>query len=603
MKKHFLSFLFLFIAFLLLHSRVFADDKFSTAATTTYTVNPTGNTHVVMNITITNTTPNYYVTSYSLTLGLRHMTNITVHDDKGQIVPVLTTTPNGQEVMIQFNSIVSGLNSNIPLTISYDTSDITTQNGAVWEINVPGLQNQNDFTSFNVQVIVPASFGTPSYIKPQQPTNSLYFTKDELGKSGISIGYGSSQIYNFRLLYHLQNTNLFPISTQIALPPTTNYQQIRLDSLSPKPSQVSIDADGNWLATYILSPSQTTTITAKGAAFVSLYPSVENLTKEQVSEYLRPLSFWQVNDSSIQKLAKQLQTPEKIYDYVVSHLSYDFGRVGINQERLGAVGILQNPTQAVCLEFTDLFVTLARAAGIPAREVDGYGYTQNALERPISKVADILHAWPEYYDLTKKEWIMVDPTWGNTTGGVDYFHQLDTDHIAFALKGISSDYPIPAGGYKLAGHQDDRDISISFEQNETLPNPQVASTIFLHDTYVSAFPISGQITFTNSGTTLFPSQSALITSSTLNPSSQTLRIPYLPPFGHMTVPFAFHKTPFLTNQNSIITIAMFGKTYEKRITIMPFTPEQLIIGGGIIFGIFSIFILIITAKARSVSVS
>ena len=113
---------------------------------------------------------------------------------------------------------------------------------------------------------------------------------------------------------------------------------------------------------------------------------------------------------------------------------------------MGALSALNNPTSAVCLEFTDLFVALSRAAGIPAREIDGYAYTNNAHDRPLSLTEDVLHAWPEYYDFDKKAWIMVDPTWGNTTGGIDYFNALDFDHIAFVIKGENSGYPIPAGG-------------------------------------------------------------------------------------------------------------------------------------------------------------
>ncbi len=30
---------------------------------------------------------------------------------------------------------------------------------------------------------------------------------------------------------------------------------------------------------------------------------------------------------------------------------------------------------------------------------------------------------------------MIDPTWGATTGGVDYFETLDFDHFAFVVKG------------------------------------------------------------------------------------------------------------------------------------------------------------------------
>ena len=57
---------------------------------------------------------------------------------------------------------------------------------------------------------------------------------------------------------------------------------------------------------------------------------------------------------------------------------------------------------------------------------------------------------------------MIDPTWANTTGGIDYFNVLDFDHIAFVIKGESSDYPIPAGGYKLQGNEEEKDVNVSF---------------------------------------------------------------------------------------------------------------------------------------------
>jgi len=59
---------------------------------------------------------------------------------------------------------------------------------------------------------------------------------------------------------------------------------------------------------------------------------------------------------------------------------------------------LDNTTNAVCLEYTDLFVTLARAAGIPSRSIEGFAYTKNSRLRPLSLVDDVLHAWVQYYD-------------------------------------------------------------------------------------------------------------------------------------------------------------------------------------------------------------
>ncbi|NCC70435.1 hypothetical protein EOM09_02540, partial [bacterium] len=44
---------------------------------------------------------------------------------------------------------------------------------------------------------------------------------------------------------------------------------------------------------------------------------------------------------------------------------------------------LNLPNSSICTDFTDLFITLARAKGIPAREVQGFAYTNNSKIKPI----------------------------------------------------------------------------------------------------------------------------------------------------------------------------------------------------------------------------
>jgi hypothetical protein len=58
-----------------------------------------------------------------------------------------------------------------------------------------------------------------------------------------------------------------------------------------------------------------------------------------------------------------------------------------------------------CTEHTQLFITLARANGIPARQVSGYIYTADE-----AKPAFGAHAWAEV--LLNGEWKQVDATWG-----------------------------------------------------------------------------------------------------------------------------------------------------------------------------------------------
>src|SRR4030095_14087852 len=64
--------------------------------------------------------------------------------------------------------------------------------------------------------------------------------------------------------------------------------------------------------------------------------------------------------------------------------------------------------EADCLEFSQLYVAMARSLGLPARIVSGLAYTGAAFGG---------HAWVEVY---VGEWIEVDPTWG--TDFVDPTH-------------------------------------------------------------------------------------------------------------------------------------------------------------------------------------
>ena len=81
----------------------------------------------------------------------------------------------------------------------------------------------------------------------------------------------------------------------------------------------------------------------------------------------------------------------------------------------------------------------------------------------------MLHAWPEYWDESKNAWIPIDPTWGSTTGGINFFDQLDLRHFAFVAHGQDPDKPYPAGSYKL-GENPQKDVYISFGQ---LPDQKV----------------------------------------------------------------------------------------------------------------------------------
>jgi hypothetical protein len=76
-----------------------------------------------------------------------------------------------------------------------------------------------------------------------------------------------------------------------------------------------------------------------------------------------------------------------------------------------------------CTDYADLFTTLARAIGLPARTVFGLAYKDG------SNPAFVFHAWNEVF--SDDRWQSVDPTWNQTR--VDATHIPLTDEQAAAM--------------------------------------------------------------------------------------------------------------------------------------------------------------------------
>jgi len=159
--------LFFFFILILIHPTIAsADSNFSTTFNVTYAVHETGVTHVNFVIQIKNVQDTYYASSYTLRMGFSDIEHIIASDPDGSITPDVQRTDSGQELTFHFNKHVAGKGSILPLYFSFDTTDVASQNGQIWEVNIPGLSNQNDFSNFTATVSVPPSFGKESYIKP-----------------------------------------------------------------------------------------------------------------------------------------------------------------------------------------------------------------------------------------------------------------------------------------------------------------------------------------------------------------------------------------------------------------------------------------------------
>jgi len=470
--KLFLIVLFLFVTIpcTLYPVPLSAEGEFSTDLDVTYKVNESGITEVINKVTLTNLFSNLYATSYSIVLDSINPASVKGYSDQGLGYSVKTTTEGDKTTLrVEFPDTVVGKDKSRTFYISFEESSFAVRTGEVWEISIPRLSEDATFNSYNLNLQIPEKLGLEAYISPvpREKTNvngylTYNFSKADVEKTGITAGFGAFQVFSFTLNYHLENPLAKSAKTEITIPPDTAYQKVYYSNISPKPTNMTIDSDGNWIAEYTLSPRERVDVTAVGHVQIfSNYRPFQKPTDESLNQNLLKSDYWDTTNPEIVRLANELKTPKAIYDYVSQTLKYDYARVRPNVERLGAVRALDNPTSAICMEFTDLFVAISRAAGIPAKEVNGYAYTENPEIQPLSLVNDVLHAWPEYYDKDKGVWIPVDPTWGSTTGGVDYFSKLDLRHFTFVAHGKDAVKPYPAGSYKL-GSNPQKDVFVSF---------------------------------------------------------------------------------------------------------------------------------------------
>lgn len=148
-----------------------------------------------------------------------------------------------------------------------------------------------------------------------------------------------------------------------------------------------------------------------GVAYVSVDLELEvsnsGLTKTSRppdSKLTEATSFWPSDDDEVIELAARIcagkKTNREKADAILKWLT-----PGTNIKYRGQTGSRYGTDQVLtqkfghCWDFSDCFVTLARAAGIPSRQVAGWLYGSSG------------HVWAEYY-VEGEGWQQVDPTGG-----------------------------------------------------------------------------------------------------------------------------------------------------------------------------------------------
>ncbi|OGM18238.1 hypothetical protein A2685_01735 [Candidatus Woesebacteria bacterium RIFCSPHIGHO2_01_FULL_37_10] len=466
-------FILAILIFLMLPKQAFASENFNLDMVATYKADSNSIMNINYRIAIENKISEVLMKTYTFKLNNMSANNLKISSST-KITYKIDDSGRDTTIVINFNNPLVGKGVVQTLDINFDETNLITRSGEVWEIAIPRLDINNKYRSYYTSVIVPTSYGEEAYVSPIPQERivgndaTIYeFTKEDIASYGVSLGFGKFQVYNLELDYHLNNLSWTKQKQSISIPPDTAYQRIYIENINPAPINVFQDRDGNWLAEYLINPKSSLNIKVKGAAQVFSTPR-KLFTPEPIAviENTKPSQYWQSDNDIIKDISNSLKTPEEVFKYVTGNLTYNYSRANPESSRLGALKALKFKDQALCSEFTDLFIALARASGIPAREINGFAQSTDPKLQPVSLLNDILHAWPEYYNSQSKSWTPIDPTWTSTSGGTDYFNKFDLNHITFVIHGSDPSLPYPPGS-SFSSTNPKKDINVTLG---TLPD-------------------------------------------------------------------------------------------------------------------------------------
>lgn len=577
---------------------VLAKGEFSSSYDITYDVAENGQTEVTEKVTLKNLTDRYYPSNFNLVIAVNDVTDLFASDSQG-ILQTSSTPVNGKtQINIKFNQQIAGKGKEYTWILKFKTIDFALNSGKIWDISIPKLSSAEDIENYNVNLLTPVSFGDPSVIVPKpnkqkETAGKLQytFTKEQLLGSGISAVFGDTQTYNFKLTYNLVNNGFLPKVFELSLPSNSPFQKALISSIEPKPDNVILDEEGNYLALFTVDRTKSQVVEAKGQVQTFINPLYRNrnLNMQINQRYFNQDKYWEKDNPLIKEKLKEIfngktlktnsDKANLINQYVSSVLQFNTSN-NIGYRRLGAVTALNNTNQAKCYEFSDLFIAFARSAKIPTRENIGLGYRGNSKIRPECFPNSNLDIWPEYYD-ENSGWVMIDPTWESTTGGANYSSKLDLNHISLLKQSSSfSEVAIPVKS------------EFSFLDKEFKPVSNVRLSIDVSETLFASLPAQAKIRIENLGNIVYQVRGISLSGGRINVLSQFDKGQIdIPPLGSFEQNVALKTGYAWDSYVDILQLKINNelnpvnnKTIEKSIVVKPlFAYKRLSITVGAIF--------------------
>ncbi len=418
----------------------------------TFTIRDDRLLDVYENVTLVNSSSSTRITSVTWTIPSTDLSQVQVWDDVGPLSHTTTSIDSSTRLKINFRGLGIRPHSKLTFYVSYTAGGMVSGSGVEYKTGLGGITAGDlRYDNYIVRIQGPAG----SYLFLSDPQSELVENDPPTVTYSTSIGAHENfegvrvKFYKYPAYYKLTLekciTNHAASSTTDLMLDTmlfneeTSWQFSALASSNYPIKTMYVDSENNWHGVFEISevaPSETKVVRLELLYEVGIYDP--NLTSQNVGlisevpswlePYLQPDDKWESDNFMIQQRAMEVVAGQpnvylaakQILESVVVSLDYQ-----VQTARHGAVWALQNGV-GDCSEYTDLSIALARAAGIPARAMYGWGYSEDNMAG---------HAWLEFY-LPNVGWQPADPTWAETWG--DYFCRIDPIHLTRNVRGLSS---------------------------------------------------------------------------------------------------------------------------------------------------------------------
>ena len=166
-----ISFILLFISCFVMP--VHAEDaNFKTDYNVEYVLNENQtalDSRVKFDIKLTNLKTEYYVNKIALAFPKSFViSNVVARDNKGEVVPKVTTDDSRVKIELHFNNPDIGRNTVNSFHLEFDQANLFKINGNIWEVFLPTIEDKTR-TSYNIVVHLPPNSNKKLSIAKPKP--------------------------------------------------------------------------------------------------------------------------------------------------------------------------------------------------------------------------------------------------------------------------------------------------------------------------------------------------------------------------------------------------------------------------------------------------